>query len=228
MYLESLQKDMEKDYRTICKANEKERETVQSRQSKIVYSTTVGLTIVGGIAAAVVAGPLGLGLFAAASDAMALAAGGGATGGAVGGAGIGFGLKKLVPRSWLGTSSVLCATVENLKKSRKNRSVGIPCNILEEEGIAASSSGDIEMASDVLSNSGPTNNTSAFANQTLPTENSTPNTSRIIETNTITTYEFDTPADRVQVAEFCNTFSETNHFYIFTVLKNYILGFLSR
>lgn len=227
MYLESLQKDMEKGYRTIRETNEKEREKVQFRQNTIFYSTIGGLGVAGAIAAAVVTGPLGLGLFAAASSAMALTTGGGATGGVAGGTGIGFGLYKLIPRSWLGNSSAVSATVGNLKESRKNRTGGIPCNTLEE-GNAASSSDDVEMASDVLPNSAPTNNASAFAYQTSPTENNTPNTPRNIETNTITTYKFDTPADRAQVAEFCNTYSETNHLYMFTELKNYILGFLPR
>lgn len=232
--MESLQKDIGKNYRTICATNETEREKVQSKHNIIFYSTAGGLATVAAIGSVLVAGPLGLGLFAwAAGNTLFATAAGGAAGGGIGGAGIGAGVNYLLPRRWFGTSSVLKDTVKNLKESRKNH-FGMQQNTPLEGESTASSSSDIEttpLNSDVVSNSveqAPTNNTSASANPASPTQNNAPHASHNIETSTTTTYEFDTPADRVMVAEFCNTYSETNHFYIFTALKNYILGFLYR
>lgn len=225
---------MGRGYRTIRDTNEVERGKVQSKHNIIFFSTAGGLAVAAAIGSVLVAGPLGLGLFATYTyNSMFAAAAGGAAGGGIGGAGIGAGIKKLIPRRWLGTSSALSETVQDLKKSRKNQ-FGIQRSTSLERDNTATSSNDFEMTplgSDVVSTSGlqaPTNITAAFANQTPPTQNSTPHAPRNIETNTTTTYEFDTPADRVLVAEFCNTFGETNYFYEFHELKDYILRLFSR
>lgn len=243
--MESLQKDIQKGYRTVHDVNETERVNVQSKQKKIFASVAGGVAVAGAIGSILVAGPLGLGLFAtyaAASNSMlgGLALGG-AAGGGIGGAGIGAGIKKLLPRKWLGTETALSKTMKHLKDSRKNR-FGMETNLVDDTALpsissasegTASSSSDIEMTpinSNTMSNSAaqaPQNNTAIFTDRTASMQNNTTHASSNIETNTTTTYEFTTPADRVQVAEFLRTCSQTNHFafpqMIFDNIKNSFL-----
>lgn len=236
--MESLEKDVQKDYRVILETNEIEKVSVRSKQKTIFFSAAGGLAVAGAIGAVLVGGPIGLGLFttyAAASNSMlAGLSAGGAAGGAIGGAGIGGGITKLLPRKWLGTDSALSKTVKNLKESRKSRS-GVAYTELStssgRDSTATSSASDIEMtplSSDSVSNNAaqpPVNNTPAFTDSTAHTT-----VNRVTET--IKEYLFPTPADRAEVAEFLRYNSQTNYFYgpkmIFNNIKDSILGLLPR
>lgn len=233
--METLQKDIQNGYRTIHDANETERVNVQSKQKKIFVSIAGGIAVAGAVGSVLVAGPLGLGLFASyAAASNSMLSGlifGGAAGGGIGGAGIGAGIKKVLPRKWLGTETALSKTMKQLKDSRKHK-FGME-SIPSASDSPVSSSSDIQMThmnTDAMSNSAeqePLNNTATVSGRIESMQNSTARSASNIETNTTTAYEFTTPADRILVAEFIRTYSSTNHFYvpkmIFRNIKDTIL-----
>lgn len=97
---------------------------MESKKTTIFTSVAVGATIVGAVGSVILGGPLGLGLFAAFSEAgpamLGGLAAGGVVGGGIGGLGIGAATKKWFPRKWFGEQSALSKTMKRLKQSLKD------------------------------------------------------------------------------------------------------------
>lgn len=239
--MDSLTKNMQKQYNTIEEVNKKEKIRVESNQKKIFASVAGGAVVAGAIASVLVAGPLGLGLFstyAAASPSMlsALIAGG-AAGGGIGGAGIGAGIKKLIRRRWLGTENALSKTVEELERSRTSRfgetfltvENTVSSNISSSESSASNIRMIPENSCTMFNNTAslPQNNTINLSDQ--QTSSTQAYDSDNVETNTSSTnYLFAPPADLRDVAEFLRYNSKTNHFYVFTEMKDTIMHYSRR
>lgn len=233
--MELLQKDIEDGYRIIHKVNEIERANVQSKQMHIVVGITAGAALAGW--------GLGIGLFATYAASQSLLGAfslGGMAGGGVGGFGIGEGLKKFLPRRLFGSETALSKTIKHLKESRKktfskeittvNNTV-LPDISSASDSTASSSSEVTSVNTDTMFNSAAhmrLSNTTTFTDPAASMQNSTALSSDNIESNTTTTYEFTTPADRYLVAEFLRTNSSPNHFEIPEMIYNTINDFILR
>lgn len=195
----------------------------------------MGSTVVGAVGSLKLGGPIDFGLFATFAEAgpavLAGLAGAGATGGGLGGLGIGLGTKKWIPRKLFGESSALKKQIKRLKESRKDNyceEISTANRTLHAD-ITTSSSG-MEITSGNIATtpnsatSVPTTCTTALSDRNETPPNNTETTSGNIEpTATVLT----TPANRVEVAEFDTTHSETNHFYYAQLALNNIRNVFS-